>query len=502
MLAFRSLQFKISLATLLVTAIAVGIIHTVYFTWFTETNFQKVSGQLERALNWYNPSNEKPRDLTAELVDCARRFELSGGAIVRLDRPLTLASVGFPLSMSDLESWLEMQGASTMTSSNRVVVAPWHDYMLGCRPIRLPDGMPGLLILASSMEQELMAQQALRAVSYVTIGGSVLLVFMLSFLVRKRITHSVDTLSKAMGQVATGDLSHKLTLDLDNELIPLAQRYNQMLEELLENREKVRDYQQSLEHRINEAREELRLKEAELMQAAKLASVGELAAGVAHEVNNPIHYIMLTAGLLKDDVTDSEAEKRVDKIIEQARRCKAIVTDLLDYARSGAAMDQQIDLNSEVRSALELIHANGLPPNVNLECHLANDLPQTCGTPEEIHRAVFNVINNAVQAVGESGTVSVTTQTSSQSPVVTLVVDDTGTGMDKETLARAFEPFFTTKPVGKGTGLGLSIAYGIVARHRGRIALASESGEGTTVTITLPVKTASEDHTDDTGRDC
>ncbi len=228
-------------------------------------------------------------------------------------------------------------------------------------------------------------------------------------------------------------------------------------------------------------------KEADLIQAEKLASVGQLAAGVAHEINNPIYHIMLTADLLAKNVHDEKGRRRVEQISTQARRCQSIVSDLLEYSRQGPPLAEKFDLIDIVHAAQVQFSGQKIFDKIVLEVNIPTGLPQICGIRDEIRRVLDIVLLNSAQAISGKGRIVISGQ-SLQPAEVELVIEDNGPGMAPEIRSRAFEPFFTTKKVGQGTGLGLSIAYGIVMRHHGKISLHSDSGKGTVVRIVLPVQ--------------
>jgi signal transduction histidine kinase len=228
-----------------------------------------------------------------------------------------------------------------------------------------------------------------------------------------------------------------------------------------------------------------------LVEQEKLSSLGLLAAGVAHEINNPMSYVGCNLRELARDLPRFPAEPELLReyaedilpaTLDGVERVNTIVADLRNFARRGDEPVQSFDLNTEVTAALRIAH-NHLQGCATTEISLG-ELPRITGRPQEITRVVVNLLVNAAQAVGERGVVRVTTRPSEGG--VALAVADDGVGMTPETRARLFEPFFTTKPVGQGTGLGLAVAHGIVARHGGRIEVRSEVGRGTTFTVWLP----------------
>jgi two-component system NtrC family sensor kinase len=239
--------------------------------------------------------------------------------------------------------------------------------------------------------------------------------------------------------------------------------------------------------------ERAKLQEAQrqLVEQEKMSSLGMLAAGVAHEINNPMSYVGCNLRELAHDLPrlahDAELLRayRDDVLpatLDGVERVNAIVADLRRFARGDAEHAQPFDLNAEVSAALRIAQ-NELRGRATTEVSLG-ELPPISGRPQEIARVVVNLLVNAAHAVGERGLVRVTTRPSGDG--VELTVADDGVGMTPETRARLFEPFFTTKPVGQGTGLGLAVVHGIVTRHGGRVEVETAPGRGSTFSVWLP----------------
>ncbi|MBI4859124.1 MAG: response regulator [Candidatus Riflebacteria bacterium] len=235
-------------------------------------------------------------------------------------------------------------------------------------------------------------------------------------------------------------------------------------------------------------------KDVELGGGAKLASLGDLAAGIAHEINNPLAIIVEEAGWVEDLLDDSvlkesenleEFRRALTQIKTQGMRCKEITHNLLSFARRTATRAEAVQLNDLVREAVAMSERKVRGGQVKIEAHLAGNLPISHVSPSEMQQVLLNLINNAIDALqGPGGQIDVSTKLD-QGNLVIEVADD-GQGIAKEHLPRIFDPFFTTKPVGKGTGLGLSICYGIVRKLGGSISVTSRVGVGTTFRITIP----------------
>ena len=243
-------------------------------------------------------------------------------------------------------------------------------------------------------------------------------------------------------------------------------------------------------------RAEAKLNE-ELIQSSKMAALGKLAAGVAHEVNNPLAVIREKAGWMRDlleeeDVRGSanfqEFEEAVDKIEQHVERAGSVVHRMLGFARRMEPVCNDVYLNDVLKQTTAFLDNEIRFRNIELDWALLPDLPSIQSDAAQIQQVVLNLFNNAIDAIGKDGRITVTTTCDQAADTVTVSIRDDGPGMDKEVQHRIFDPFFTTKKVGEGTGLGLSISYSIINRLGGTLRFESEPGEGTEFIITLPVK--------------
>jgi len=244
---------------------------------------------------------------------------------------------------------------------------------------------------------------------------------------------------------------------------------------------------------IRDVTEQRRL-EASLAQAEKLAALGQLAAGVAHELNNPITAVVANAQLLERELEAGESyQESLDLIQEASRRSQKAVRDLLDFARPESANWREIAVNDTVRLALGLLEAQLTRSGVELIVDLAPDLPAVMGSSDQLQTVWVNLLLNARDALeGREGRIVLSSRQIEDQLVVR--VEDTGKGIDPEDLNRIFEPFFSTKAPGKGTGLGLATTYRIVQQHAGSIDVQSVPKRGTTVSVSLPIKDMRSDH--------
>ncbi|MFB3880464.1 MAG: [Fe-Fe] hydrogenase large subunit C-terminal domain-containing protein [Armatimonadota bacterium] len=239
---------------------------------------------------------------------------------------------------------------------------------------------------------------------------------------------------------------------------------------------------------LNDSRRNLLEAEAQLMQSEKLASMGQLAAGIAHEINNPLGTVLIyTHMLLKNMPVADEHREDLTMIAREAERCRNIVRGLLDFSRQSKLRDQLSDVNDVVRETLEPLTRLESFSRIDLTTDLCEGLPKTLLDPEQMRQAFINILENAMEAMPEGGRIEVRTSLAQDGKSIAVRFADTGAGIREENLERIFDPFFTTKQIGKGTGLGLAIVYGIVKMHRGAISVDSKVGVGSTFTITLPV---------------
>ncbi|MFZ0213925.1 MAG: HAMP domain-containing sensor histidine kinase [Candidatus Acidiferrales bacterium] len=241
----------------------------------------------------------------------------------------------------------------------------------------------------------------------------------------------------------------------------------------------------SLMKGLQDSVENLKRLQMQFVQAEKLASLGQLAAGAAHEINNPLTAILGYADLIQADATATERSRNLgEKIREQARRTKVLVTNLLSFARQVPAEKQLLDIKSVLTSAIELRQLDLRDKQIRIEVENPSVLPAVRGDPNQLLQVFYNLINNAVDAMETVGGGVLTVRTRSERGSVVLDFSDTGPGLrDPE---RVFDPFYTTKPVGKGTGLGLSICYGIVQEHGGQIRGFNRAEGGCTFRVALP----------------
>ena len=239
---------------------------------------------------------------------------------------------------------------------------------------------------------------------------------------------------------------------------------------------------------LEEANTKLRETHEQLVRSEKLASLGELVAGVAHELNNKLLPVLAYAQLLKEQDFSDDILRFVDTIEKSAAGVSAVVGSLLNFARPSSATRDAVDLNNTMRDTLSLLDYRIKTSNMKVDVRLDEDMPLTMVDEKQISQVLLNLTNNAFQAMEETGG-SLTIRSICEADQIYFIISDTGCGIPKENLSKIFDPFFSTKGTG-GTGLGLSVSYGLIKAHGGEISVESELGKGTTLKIRLPVSMA------------
>jgi len=305
-----------------------------------------------------------------------------------------------------------------------------------------------------------------RRVLLFTLTAVIAISFIIWLFIENLVGKPAGRLVEATQAVASGDLSTKLDVKRNDELGRLAKSFNTMTEKLAEM-------------------------QGQVYQSDKLASVGRLAAGVAHEINNPLTGVLTYSSfLLKRVDGNPEAKEDLETIVRETKRCREIVKGLLDFSRQAPATKSYVDLREVVDRSLTIV-ANRLgSDHVTVEKRIDADLPRFRADPNQLTQVLINLLVNAVDAIGKGrGEIVLSARSlgSESGRKIEIKVSDTGCGIEPEEIGKVFEPFFTTKQH-EGTGLGLAVVWGIVDEHGGTIDLESDVGVGTTVTLHLPLE--------------
>ena len=297
------------------------------------------------------------------------------------------------------------------------------------------------------------------------LAGIAAISLLLAGLFSRWVGRPVEALVAATEKIAAGDLGHQVPVPRLDELGHLAASFNQMTVRLAEARNQV-------------------------YQANKLASVGRLAAGIAHEINNPLTGVLTYSSFLLKRATDDETRSDLGTIVHETKRCRDIVRGLLDFARQVPPRKTQVDLNAIVERALAIVDNQLRVQNIQVTKSLAQDLPQFAADANQLQQVMINLLVNAADAC-ESGDRQIFIGSGVNRvdgrPTAEIKVADNGAGIPEKNLGRIFEPFFTTKE-NKGTGLGLAVCWGIVSEHGGTIDVDSKVGRGSTFTVRLPLE--------------
>jgi len=324
---------------------------------------------------------------------------------------------------------------------------------------------------------------------------SILMVSLFStWLIWMTVHKPVRKLAEGTRAVAQGNLDYRLAETSQDEIGSLAVSFNHMTEELKVSRAENLHWTATLEDRVRQKTEELERAYRSLTQSEKMASLGKLAAVVAHEINNPLAGI-LTYSKLVSRLADKgfsenqrlgEAKSYLQIIEGESRRCGSIVKNLLTFARQTPINPQKQDLNAIVERCLLLVRHQATLQNIELETSLDRNIPPLFCDAGQVQQALLAIVMNAVEAMPQGGRLKVETSADPAHHLGRVLIADQGPGIPPAVLSHIFEPFFTTKEEGKGTGLGLAIALGIVQQHGGNIEVDSKPQKGTVFTVILP----------------
>ena len=314
-----------------------------------------------------------------------------------------------------------------------------------------------------------------------------LLLIMLYF-TTSSIINPLTKMVVATQEIARGDLSHRVAIKSKDELGYLAMSFNQMTANLRAANNKLLEWGRTLEKKVEERTRELTQMQASLIQSEKLASLGKLAAGIAHEINNPLGGILIYSHLLLEETPkDSEDYETLKKIVKETTRCKDIVKGLLEFARPKEPEMSPVLINDLLDRSLSIMEGQTIFQNIHIRREYGAKLPEIIADGSQLQQVFMNIILNAAEAMGESGTLTLRTRSNKKDNTLDIQFQDTGPGIEAKNIKRLFEPFFSTKEVGKGTGLGLAISYSIVRKHGGTIMVNSSVGRGSLFTVKIPI---------------
>ena len=366
------------------------------------------------------------------------------------------------------------------------VVTAW--YITAYEPIRNIEGRTIGMLYVGMLERPYIDLRNRVMATFAGLAGlcTLFLLGLLAFVARQ-ITRPLGVMVEATDRIARGDLGHHVELSGRDEIAQLAHAFNAMTEDLHNAREDLTQWGRTLERRVEERTRQLREAQDQLIQSEKVASLGKMAAGVAHEINNPLTSILINTHLLLEKSGDSEeAWEPLTLIADEAARCAQIVGGLLDFARLTPAMTVRADINDIVDRTVQLLEKQAAVKNIRIEKKLDRSLPLINLDKNKIQQVFSNLAINACEAMPDGGGLTIMSRICRDGTRVEIVFADTGMGIPMENIPKLFDPFFTTKNF--GTGLGLAVSYGIVRQRGGTIDVRSEVGRGSTFTVSLPLE--------------
>jgi two-component system NtrC family sensor kinase len=368
------------------------------------------------------------------------------------------------------------------------VVNDW--YITAYEPIKSIEGEIIGILYVGTLEKPYLdtANRVLLTFIYL---ASLCVIFLLVILYfsTSRIINPLQKMVVATQEITKGDLSHKVEVRSSDEIGTLADSFNQMTDHLRKANKELVEWGKILEKKVEERTRELVEIQAHLIQSEKLASIGKLAAGIAHEINNPLGGILIYSYLILEDTNkDSPHYENLKKIVKETTRCKDIVKGLLEFARPKEPQMALTDINETLNRALSILERQALFQNIAINKTYASFLPKIIADGSQLQQVFMNIIINGAEAMEGRGTLTLKTSIDKTHDFIDIEITDTGHGIKDEDKKRLFEPFFSTKEVGKGTGLGLAISYSIIQKHQGSIEVRSRMSAGSTFTVKLPLK--------------
>jgi two-component system, NtrC family, sensor kinase len=310
---------------------------------------------------------------------------------------------------------------------------------------------------------------------FITLGVIVIAGTIINFQLAKSIVAPIQDLERVTKKIARGDFSESIRVRGHDEIASLAESFNQM-------EGKLDQAMTALDEIIKQLRE----KQSQLVEAEKLALIGKLAAGIAHEINNPLTSVLTFSNLMLEQCPPGDPRHgKLKLMVRETDRARTIVRQLLNFGRESVIKPVKININQPVIEITESLVAQEAFKGIDLSLKLADNLPEVYADPAQVGQVVLNILLNAIHAVTPPGRIEVATRLGEK--CVEVVFTDTGKGIPEEHMNKIFDPFFSTKSATKGTGLGLAVSYGIIKKHGGDITVESTVGQGTTFTVRMPI---------------
>jgi two-component system NtrC family sensor kinase len=365
------------------------------------------------------------------------------------------------------------------------VVNAW--YIAAYEPIRdIEDNIIGILyvgVLKQPFDDIL--RNTLMTFLGIAFGVIILIVFV-SIQLAKKISLPLKKLEQAAIKIAEGEYRYEFTVKAPREIDHLAQSLAKMARDMEAEKRELEEWGETLEKKVQQRTDEIKKIHSQLFRSEKLASLGKLAAGVAHEINNPLTGILTNSSLLLEDLAENDPHREdVEVMVKETIRCREIVKRLLDFARQTKPQKKATDINALIENIILLVRNQTSFRNIRIDKNLAAGIPEIQTDTDQIQQVFINIVLNAAEAMTKSGSLTITSTLSPNRDFINISFTDTGPGISEADREKIFDPFFTTKE--HGTGLGLSISYGIVEQHGGTISVESTPGKGSTFIIQLPI---------------
>jgi two-component system NtrC family sensor kinase len=317
--------------------------------------------------------------------------------------------------------------------------------------------------------------------------GGIILIVLVSIQLAKRISRPLKKLEETANKIADGEYRHDFTVHAPSEIEHLASSLSKMAKDLEAEKRELEEWGSTLEKKVEQRTEEIKKIHSQMFRSEKLASLGKLAAGVAHEINNPLTGILTNSSLLLEDLAaDDPRREDVEVMVKETIRCREIVKRLLDFAKQSKPQKKLTDINSLIENIVLLVRNQTSFRNIRIDKDLTADIPGIQADADQVQQVFINIVLNAAEAMTKGGMLTITSRLSRSKDFIEIIFKDNGPGIPESVKEKIFDPFFTTKE--HGTGLGLSISYGIIEQHGGTISVESTPGEGSVFAIELPIK--------------
>ncbi len=518
-LATRSISFRLYLIIIPTTILAISLLGYMDGRFSmdlldsnVETSTKSIALQLAEDLARKDaPTNpESIRNWMLELLESTfyiqriDYYQITGAGLARV--ATTSASMSQPIAVDEMAAVRQSQVRTVVQYQER------ERYFKVIAPVRGPAGTSGCVSVTATLKQSDLVGEAHDRIALFLVPSSVLiLVLMLHYLFTRVLTRRIGQITQVIAEARKGNLGQRAPVDRRDEIGIIAERYNEMMEEIgraSQERdrllEELKDFNSQLQRRVHEATAELssaneQLRQVNqdlvetqrrLTQSERTAVVGQMAAAFAHEIGSPLSAMSTHLDLMGEDPTISQdVRRRLNLIEEQVKRITGFVEELLFETKLSAAVRSPVQLNKLLQKLLLFLEQHLERNHVKVQAHFCPDLPEIDANEQQLQQVFLNLLNNACDAMPGGGTVKVETRIydGPEGKFVVASVSDSGVGIPQEKQGRIFEPFFTTKDLRRGTGLGLSIAAKIIRQHDGTIELKSTPGKGTCFTIRFPL---------------